>query len=128
MNQSGYYDYLKEVNTVHLLSFSREFAGSDGQSDFTELSGIADTKSPDPVLQAQIRDLREYIQNGFSREEGLILTMYYQKGMTMKKISLALGISESRVCQIHSSVYARLCDRLRRRSLLEKLLPDPKRS
>lgn len=123
MNLSEYYDYLKEVNTVHLLSLSREFAGSDGQGDFSELSGITDTKSPDPALQAQIHDLREYIRSGFSREEGLILTLYYQEGMTMKEIGLALGISESRVCQIHSSVFARLCDCLHRKSSLEKLLP-----
>ncbi|MEJ5259375.1 MAG: FliA/WhiG family RNA polymerase sigma factor [Anaerohalosphaeraceae bacterium] len=123
MNLSEFYDYLKEVNTAHLISLSREFAGSDGQSDFSELSGITDTKSPDPVLQAQIRDLREYLKNGFSRLEGSILSMYYLEGLTMKEIGVALDISESRVCQIYSSVFARLCDRLRRRSSLEKLLP-----
>ncbi|HOK65265.1 MAG TPA: FliA/WhiG family RNA polymerase sigma factor [Anaerohalosphaeraceae bacterium] len=123
MNLSEFYDYLKEVNTVHLLSLSREFAGSDGQSDFSELSGITDTKSPDPVLQAQIRDLREYLKNGFSGLEGAILSMYYLEGLTMKEIGIALGISESRVCQIHSSVYARLCDRLHRKSCYDNLHP-----
>jgi RNA polymerase sigma factor for flagellar operon FliA len=123
MNPSEFYDFLKEVNAAHLISLSREFAGSDGQADFSELTGITDTKSPDPVFSAQIQDLRRYLQNGFSKEERLILTLYYQEQMTMKEIGLALGISESRVCQIHSSVYARLRDRLHRQTALENLLP-----
>jgi RNA polymerase sigma factor for flagellar operon FliA len=118
-----FYDFLREANAVTLFSLSREFAGRDGQGDFQEADGIPDRKSPDPVYKAQIRDLKEYLVQGFSLEERLILILYYLEQMTMKEIGLTLGISESRVCQIHSSVYARLRDRLHRQSCYENLSP-----
>jgi RNA polymerase sigma factor for flagellar operon FliA len=37
-----------------------------------------------------------------SKKEQQVLMLYYQEELTMKEISLVLGISESRVCQIHA--------------------------
>lgn len=126
LDEAGFYDFLREANAITLFSFSKEFAGSDGQPDFREADGIPDRKSPDPVLTAQAHDLKEFISQGFSREEKLILTLYYLEQMTMKEIGLALGLSESRVCQIHASVFARLKDRIHRQTCYENLVPGEK--
>jgi RNA polymerase sigma factor for flagellar operon FliA len=37
-----------------------------------------------------------------------LLALYYQEEMTLKEIGLILGVSESRVCQLHAQVIARL--------------------
>lgn len=126
MDESKFYDFLREANASTLFSLSKEFAGADGQEDFHEGGGIADQKSPDPVLQAQARDLKEFIRQGFSREEQMIVTLYHFEGMTMKEIGKTLGISESRVCQIHSSVFARLRDRAHRQAGYDNLVPERK--
>ena len=42
------------------------------------------------------------------RKEGEILALYYFEGLTMKEIGRRLGLSESRVCQIHGEVLDRL--------------------
>jgi RNA polymerase sigma factor for flagellar operon FliA len=38
----------------------------------------------------------------------LVLALYYQEEMTLKEIGLVLGVSESRVCQLHAQALARL--------------------
>jgi RNA polymerase sigma factor for flagellar operon FliA len=38
----------------------------------------------------------------------LLLALYYQEELTLKEIGLVLGVSESRVCQLHAQVIARL--------------------
>ena len=50
-----------------------------------------------------------------SRNERLIMILYYYEELTMKEIGSTLGLSESRVSQMHSSIVARLKDQLRRR-------------
>lgn len=37
-----------------------------------------------------------------------LLALYYQEGLTLKEVGLVLGISESRVCQLHSRIISRL--------------------
>ena len=41
--------------------------------------------------------------SAFDKEQR-VMSMYYFDGMTMKEIGAILGISESRVCQVHSQV------------------------
>jgi RNA polymerase sigma factor for flagellar operon FliA len=40
--------------------------------------------------------------------ERLVIGMYYQEELTLKEIGEVLGVTESRVCQIHSQAIARL--------------------
>src|SRR5579875_3554717 len=47
-----------------------------------------------------------------SGRERLIMTLYYNGGLTMKQIGLRLGIDESRVSQLHSAAIARLRSRV----------------
>ena len=41
-------------------------------------------------------------------KEGLMLSLYYNDGLNLKEIGLVLGVSESRVSQIHGQAVARL--------------------
>ena len=56
------------------------------------------------ALVAAIGDLPE--------KEGLMLSLYYTEGLNLKEIGLVLGVSESRVSQIHGQAVARLRSRL----------------
>jgi len=51
-------------------------------------------------LAASIRELPE--------REQLILSLYYKEELTMREVSKVLGISESRVCQLHARALTRL--------------------
>jgi RNA polymerase sigma factor FliA len=71
-----------------------------------------------PPIEAQKQDLKERITQGFSFTEQQLIVLCYYEEMTPKEIGITLGISESRVCQMHAS----LVDRL------EGLMDEPLRS
>lgn len=45
-------------------------------------------------------------------KEGLMLSLYYSEGLNLKEIGLVMGVSESRVSQIHGQAVARLKSKL----------------
>jgi RNA polymerase sigma factor for flagellar operon FliA len=62
----------------------------------------------DPVERVQRRDLAALVYNALTPKERKVVTLYYNEGVTMREIGVVLGLSESRVCQIHSRVLKRL--------------------
>jgi RNA polymerase sigma factor for flagellar operon FliA len=44
--------------------------------------------------------------------ERLVLTLYYYEGLTLAEIGQVLGLTESRVCQIHTKAILQLRSRL----------------
>lgn len=73
--------------------------------------GIADPDAEDFSIgmeqQELIGDLSEAIK-GLPDREQLILSLYYKEELTMREVSRVLGISESRVCQLHARALSRL--------------------
>jgi len=49
---------------------------------------------------------------GLPEREQLVLSLYYEKDLNLKEIGAVLGVSESRVCQIHGQAVVRLRGRL----------------
>ncbi len=69
----------------------------------------ADTDNPDDVLfQSQFRDRLIAAIDELPERERLLLSMYYEQELNMKEIGEVLGVSESRVCQIHGQAVIRL--------------------
>jgi RNA polymerase sigma factor for flagellar operon FliA len=108
MDMDQFYEFQRDANANSLISLNTNFSESDKAQEFSGLDLIANLKSQNPFTEIYKRDFREYIKKGFSRPEQMILVLYYFEQMTMKEISVTLGISESRVCQVHTSIIARL--------------------
>ncbi len=72
---------------------------------------VRDTHSVDPAHVVSRELLTEHISKGLSREERLILVLYYYEGLTMAEIGAVLNLSESRVSQIHKDILMRLRQR-----------------
>ena len=50
--------------------------------------------------------------NRMPDRERLVLTLYYYEGLTLAEIGNVLGVTESRVCQIHTKAILQLRGRL----------------
>lgn len=85
---------------------------SDGATDGQEASSrsdlLEDPRGRDPIDDLQRKDVLEVLTKELSLRERLIMILYYFEELTMKEIGLALDLSESRVCQLHSRIVARL--------------------
>jgi RNA polymerase sigma factor for flagellar operon FliA len=53
--------------------------------------------------------------NRLSERDKMVLTLYYYEGLTLSEIGQVLGVTESRVCQIHTKAVLQLRSRLSRR-------------
>ena len=70
-----------------------------------ESKQLVDKEQRDALSRLEVEELLTLVKASISRlnaKEQQVLTLYYQAGLTMKEIALVLGVTESRVCQIHS--------------------------
>ncbi len=91
-------------------------SGNDGESRniMEVISGGTDT---DPQMLAHINEVREIIGRAIDQlpeKERLLISLYYYEELTMKEIGEVLGITESRVSQLHSRAVMRLRGKLMR--------------
>lgn len=77
---------------------------------------IHDPGSPDPldiIEKEERKRLLEEAITGLGDKDRLVLSLYYQEGLTLKEIGRVLEVSESRVCQLHTRALNRLRARLK---------------
>jgi len=104
-----------DASAVNLVSLNKKWYETDSYKDVREIDILEDVKGEDPTGGIQKRDIMRLVTKGLNRNERLIVILYYYEELTMKEIGQTLGLSESRVSQMHSSIVARLKDQLRRR-------------
>ena len=107
LNMPDFYHIVKEANAVAITSLDRRW-GDDDEDGVKELDIIHDERSEDPIRQIQKKDLKDLITRGLNKKERLIIVLYYYEELTMKEIGETLGLSESRVSQMHAAILLRL--------------------
>jgi RNA polymerase sigma factor for flagellar operon FliA len=112
LDMKQFHHLQQDANATSLISLNEKSSESDGYKDIQKIDIIEDKRSQNPLMEAHKRDMRDFFRKGFSTAEGFIIILYYFEEMTMKEIGQTLGISESRVSQMHSSIIARLKARM----------------
>lgn len=78
---------------------------------------LKDKKAPNPLYEAQKRDLKELLIKGTTRAEKLVIALYYYENMSQKKIGGVIGLSESMISLIHTALLSKLKGKLTVRGL-----------
>lgn len=102
-----FYHLAKEANAVAMISLDRRW-GEDDEDGVKELDVVRDDRAEDPIRMIQKKDLKELLTKGLNKKERLIIVLYYYEELTMKEIGETLGLSESRVSQMHAAILLRL--------------------
>lgn len=99
-----YHQILQDVATSRIFSIDQE----DPDSGSTpELPGDA----PNPLAWLQQEDFRQSLAEaiaGLPERERLVMQLYYDEELNLKEIGAVLGVSESRVSQIHGRILLKL--------------------
>lgn len=106
-----YFVMLQDSNSSRLFSYEETFGEEDSNIDASEHSSAftspLDGMQRDGLKRALVDAIRQ-----LPEREQLVLSLYYDQELNLKEIGLVLGVSESRVSQIHSQAAARLRNRL----------------
>ena len=100
---------LSEMERFNLLSFE-EMIYDTMKVD----SEFPDFDTPEGHLQeSELLDMLAKSLDELPERERLILTLYYYEELTLKEISGIIGVSESRISQIHSRAIEKMKKSLR---------------
>jgi RNA polymerase sigma factor FliA len=109
---ADYQEMLLEARGTQLIHY--EDFMEDGDDDFLERN-CADS-NPDPLANLLDDNLRKVLIGAISdlpEREKMMMGLYYEQELNFKEIGAVLGVSESRVCQIHNQAVARLRAKLK---------------
>jgi RNA polymerase sigma factor for flagellar operon FliA len=88
---------------------------SSGGDQVALIDTIEDTQGPEPQAALAQTEMREALGEAISRlpeREKLVVTLYYYEELTLREIGEVLGVTESRVSQLHTKAILRLKARL----------------
>ena len=81
------------------------FADPEGGSQISVLDTIQDPAAVDPVSEAQSSELKDRLADAIEslpERERLVIALYYYENLTLREIGEVLGVTESRVSQLHT--------------------------
>jgi RNA polymerase sigma factor for flagellar operon FliA len=105
-----YQDLLSKVGEMCLLSLEDLGFGS-GEERFNLRPHDDDLDGADPLAVLLTQERIDIVADAIGRlpeRERMVVTLYYHEELTMKEVGAVLGLTESRVSQIHSQAMLRL--------------------
>jgi RNA polymerase sigma factor FliA len=107
---------LSEISRSSIAALDELWTISGTGGDQVALTDtIEDPEAPDPQGSLSQTELREAIADSIARlpeREKLVVTLYYYEELTLREIGEVLGVTESRVSQLHTKAILRLKARL----------------
>jgi RNA polymerase sigma factor for flagellar operon FliA len=109
MSLDEYYQTLQDATGYRVFSFEDLPAGEEGMTE--GLNG----RIPEPLENVESELFKQALAEaiaGLPERERLVMSLYYKEELNLRETGEVLGVSESRVCQIHSQALIRLKSRM----------------
>lgn len=104
MSLDDFHALADRVKPMRVVSFEDLLPiTDDGRRDV--MGGVPDDGSPDPfdeLLQARLRGRLEAALGQLQEKHRLVLSLYYFEDLNLKEIGRILGVTESRISQLHA--------------------------
>jgi RNA polymerase sigma factor for flagellar operon FliA len=106
---------LTEISRSSIAALDELWTVSAGGDQIALIDTIEDTQGPEPQSALAKTEMREALGEAIARlpeREKLVVTLYYYEELTLREIGEVLGVTESRVSQLHTKAILRLKARL----------------
>jgi RNA polymerase sigma factor FliA len=108
------------ISHSSIVALDELWSVSDSSGDQVSLMDtIVDPGAPDPARSLDVGDLKDRIAEAIARlpeREKLVIALYYYEALTLREIGEVLGVTESRVSQMHTKAVLRLRSRMQEES------------
>jgi RNA polymerase sigma factor FliA len=109
-------DSLLQISNSTVAALDELWTVSDASGDQVSLlDTIQDPQAEDPAQVMDATDLKDRVADAIARlpeREKLVVALYYYENLTLREIGEVLGVTESRVSQLHTKAVLRLRSRL----------------
>lgn len=105
LSVEDYEEMLKEIDVRAQLPME---SADDDDDELQHADLIEDRSQGHPLDKLVLKELKEVVSKRLPEKERRIVIDYYFRGRTMKEIGEEMGVTESRVCQIHMEILRRL--------------------
>ena len=106
---------LTEISRSSIAALDELWTATAGGDQVALIDTIEDTSGPDPQGALAQTEMKEALGEAIARlpeREKLVVTLYYYEELTLREIGEVLGVTESRVSQLHTKAILRLKARL----------------
>jgi RNA polymerase sigma factor for flagellar operon FliA len=109
-------EQLVQISNSTIVALDELWNVSDSSGDQVSLlDTLPDSSAPDPQAQVDQSELRDRIADAIAalpEREKLVVALYYYENLTLREIGEVLGVTESRVSQLHTKAVLRLRSKL----------------
>jgi len=102
---------LHEIARSSIAALDELWSPTGSGDQIALIDTIEDESGPDPELSLEQGEVREALAEAISdlpEREKLVVTLYYYEELTLREIGEVLGVTESRVSQLHTKAILRL--------------------
>ena len=107
---------LLQISNSTIVALDELWSASDSTGDQVSLlDTLPDRGAPDPEMLVDQSELRDRIASAIAalpEREKLVVALYYYQNLTLREIGEVLGVTESRVSQLHTKAVLRLRSKL----------------
>jgi len=100
-----------QVSFVNVLALDELLGGGEGGDRLSLVDTLEDTRAEDPVQAFETEEMKHLLAgaiNALPEREKIVVTLYYYEGLTLAEIGQVLGVTESRICQMHTKAVLQL--------------------
>ncbi len=98
------HEIITQISLVSVMALEEVVGGEESGEQRSLLDTLADAANADPTSSLEGQEMRGLLSaaiNSLAEREKVVITLYYFEGLTLSEIGEILGVTESRVCQIH---------------------------
>jgi RNA polymerase sigma factor FliA len=106
---------LSRISFVGLVALDEMLSVGGERGESITLGDTIADGGEGPVALYEVEEMRHILAQAINRmpeREKIVLTLYYYEGLTLAEIGQVLGVTESRVCQIHTKAILQMRSRL----------------
>lgn len=116
-------ELLSRLSYTSVLALEELWSVGEKDDKVSLIDSIEDTSSPDPSMSFEMEEIKDILADAVTKlpeREKTVIVLYYYDNLTLREIGEILGVTESRVSQLHTKAVLRLKAKMRSAQIIQR--------